>query len=769
MSRLTFDITGMHCAGCAAAVERAVGKLAGAADVYVNFATNKLTLTADDQILSPPEITDAVKSCGFQAILASRTGTRSQPVDASALPTTEELPNDSEPGLASDEHLARRRHLVPALAAAAILAYAAMHDMFAVKLPFPDLGSYDALAQIILLLPILLAGRDIFKTGFRLLARRTPNMDSLIALGTGAAVLYSLMLLVMPPPGDGHHLYFDSAGMIIALILLGRYLESRSRRQASGAIRELMELTPAIATLVDADNHEKRIAAALIRVNDRLRVKPGERYPVDGVVEEGHSAADEAMLSGESIPVEKGPGSTVTGAAINLDGTITMRATQIGENTVLARIIRLVAEAQGSRPPIARLADIISGHFVWGVLAIAGLSFLGWTLSGSGLDTGLRYALAVLVIACPCALGLATPIALIVGIGRGASLGILIKSGPALEAAGKIQTVIFDKTGTLTGGSPDFTGLYTRPDGPFDAAELFAMTAAVEQQSNHPLGLAVVREAERRGLELPPVQDVQAEPGHGIQGRANGHALLLGSQRFLAEHGVHPGTWSPPACPGQSLIHVAVNGAFLAVIAVADQPRPDAAAAVAALHRMGIKTIMLTGDRHQVATEIAAQIGIDDIRAELLPSDKALIVQEIQKAEKAIVAMVGDGINDAPALSQADVGIAIGTGTDVAMESADIVLTGKQLLDVAAAVALSRATLRVIKQNLFWALAFNSVGIPMAAGVLVALFDGPALKPVFAAMAMACSSLVVVGNALRLRRWRPPAMAPASSSRPSLP
>ncbi|HOG50693.1 MAG TPA: copper-translocating P-type ATPase, partial [Lentisphaeria bacterium] len=647
-------------------------------------------------------------------------------------------------------------YLAAALIAAALLAYAAIHDMFTFKLPFPDLGRFDALVQIILLLPILLVGRDIFKTGFRQLARLTPNMDSLIALAAGAAILYSLMLLVMPHQGDDQQLYFDSAGMIIALILLGRHLENRSRRQASSAIRELMELAPATATLVDADNNEKSIGAAMIRVNDRLRVKPGERYPADGVVEEGHSTADESMISGESIPVEKSPGSTVTGAAINLDGTITMRATQIGENTVLARIIRLVAEAQSSRPPIARLADVISRYFVWGVLAVAGLSFLGWTLSGAGLETGLRHALAVLVIACPCALGLATPIALIVGIGRGAGFGILIKSGSALEAAGKIQTVIFDKTGTLTSGSPDFISLHTKPDGPFSEAELFAMVAAVEKQSNHPLGRAVVREAERRSLELPPTQDVQAEPGHGIQGRVKEHALLLGTQRYLAERGVLPGAWSPPACPGQSLIYVAVDGDLLALLAVVDQPRPDAAAAIDALHRMNIKTIMLTGDRRQVAAEIAAQIGIDDFRPQLLPSDKALIVQEIQKTEKTIVAMVGDGINDAPALSQADVGIAIGAGADVAIESADIVLTGKQLMDVAAAIALCRATLRVIKQNLFWALAFNAVGIPLAAGVFTALFDGPALRPVFAALAMACSSLAVVANALRLRRWCPP-------------
>ena len=767
MSRLCFTITGMHCAGCAATVERAVSQLAGAADVYVNIATNTLTLTADDQVLSPPEIADTVRTCGFQAVLADRAGARSRPLDTSGLPTTEELPDVRGDDPTQREHLSQRRQLLHALVAAAILGYAAMHEML--RLPFPELGPWDAFLQMALLLPILVAGRGIFKTGFLLLARRSPNMDSLIALGTGAAVLYSMLLLVVPHAGGQQHFYFDSAGMIIALILLGRYLENRSRRQASGAIRELMELAPATATLVGADNSERRIAAALIRVNDRLRVKPGERYPVDGVVEEGHSTADEAMISGESIPVEKSPGSTVTGAAINLDGTITMRATQVGEDTVLARIIRLVAEAQGSRPPIARLADIISGYFVWGVLAIAALSFLGWSWSGAGVDHALRYALAVLVIACPCALGLATPIALIVGIGRGAKLGILIKSGPALEAAGKVQLVIFDKTGTLTGGSPDFTGLHLRPDGPFDEDSLFVMAAALELQSNHPLGLAVVREAERRGLELPPFQEAKAEPGHGIEGRVNGHALLLGSRRFLDEHGVALDDWTPPACPGQSLVHVAVDGVLLAVIAVADQPRPDAAAAIAALHRMGIKTIMLTGDRTEVAAEIAGRIGIDDIRAELLPSDKALIVQDIQKEQKAVVAMVGDGINDAPALSQADIGIAIGTGTDVAMESADIVLTGKQLTDVPAAIALSRATLRVVKQNLFWALAFNSIGIPMAAGLLVALFDGPPLDPVFAAMAMACSSLAVVGNALRLRRWQPPTAPPDAALPPPPP
>lgn len=403
MSRLTFDITGMHCASCAAAVESAVNKLAGATDVYVNIAANKLILTADDQILSPPEVADAVKSCGYKAVLVSRSGTRSQPIDADTLLPTEEILPSGELEPPTDEHPSRRRQRTIALIAAVLLAYAAMHDMFAFKLPFPDLGPFDALVQIILLLPILLAGRDIFKTGFRQLVRLTPNMDSLIAIGASAAILYSLILLFMPPKGDEQHLYFDSAGLIIALILLGRHLENRSRRQASSAIRELIDLAPATATLVDENNREKRISASMIRVNDRLRVKPGERYPADGVVEEGRSTADESMISGESIPVEKSPGSTVTGAAINLDGTITMRATQIGENTVLARIIRLVAEAQSSRPPIARLADVISRYFVWGVLAIAMLTFLAWTLSGAGLETGLRHALAVLVIACPCA------------------------------------------------------------------------------------------------------------------------------------------------------------------------------------------------------------------------------------------------------------------------------------------------------------------------------------------------------------------------------
>ena len=735
--KLSFTIGGMHCAGCAASIERAVKKLPGASDVYVNFAAKTLSLQAEDGVLTPDDICAAVQKCGFSAVYHD--SQHEAAASAAGLDAT-----------AAEDAGGFRRFVIATLFAA-LLSYVAMHAMFG--LPFWSLThGQSRLLQILLLLPVLIAGREFYRNGLPALLRGAPNMDTLIAIGTAAAIIYSL--LPLHGHGDGHHLYFETAGMIIAFVLLGRFLEGRSRQRASGAIRELMNLRPETARVI-RDGQEQQLPIADLAIDDHIRVLPGEKIPADGVIVDGRSTIDESMLSGESLPVEKFPGDRVTGATINQHGALVFKATQVGDNTTLAHIIRLVADAQGTRPPIARLADAVAGYFVWIVLAIAAASFVAWSIAGVGSDQALRFALAVLVIACPCALGLATPIALIVGIGRGASLGILIRNGKALEAAGKVRTVIFDKTGTLTLGQPEVAHVMLAPDSTFTSDDILAIAAAAEAQSEHPLAKAICREAQRRKVATAHVSDFQALPGLGLRCQHDGHELIMGTERLMREQQITLDDWLNRDFPAMSLIYLAMDRRCLAVIGIADRIKPEAQAAIAQLHSMGLKTIMLTGDRRESAAIIARGLAIDRVEPELLPGDKASIIRAIQaEAPGRLVAMVGDGINDAPALAQADVGIAIGSGTDVAMASADIVLMRNNLHHVAAAIALSRATLRIIRENLFWALGYNVVGIPLAAGVFYA-FGGPALNPIFGAMAMAFSSVAVVTNALRLKRFSP--------------
>lgn len=732
--KLSFAITGMHCAGCAATIERTLKKQPGVAEAYVNFATKILTVEGDSGELDAAVVIAAVQQCGFTA----------------------EAPNlqqNQADGLAEEEteDAGGFRRFLTAAVFAALLTYVAMHSMFG--LPFVALThGQSVMLQLLLLVPVLLAGREFDCSGLPALWRGAPNMDTLIAIGTGAAIVYSL--LPLSAAGAGHHLYFETAGMIIAFVLLGRFLEGRSRRRASGAIRELINLRPETARVV-RDGQEYQVPINELKVDDIFRILPGEKFPADGVVLEGRSSVDESMLSGESLPVEKESGDTVIGATINQHGALLIRTTQVGENTMLAQIIRLVADAQGTRPPIARLADAVSGYFVWGVLAIAAVSYAAWWMSGAGSGVALRFALAVLVIACPCALGLATPIALIVGIGRGAGLGILIRNGKALEAAAKVGTVIFDKTGTLTLGQPAVTQVLPAADNGLSEDELLALAAAAEAQSEHPLAQAICRAAQQRNLSLVSVEEVQALPGFGLRCRHAQGELLLGTERLLRDNGIGVEAWAAHDFSALSLIYVALGGRCLGVIGLADTLKPEASAAVARLHAMGLKTVMLTGDRRASAVLIAGELGIDRFEPELLPGEKAGMVRAIQAERPGQrVAMVGDGINDAPALAQADVGIAISSGTDVAMASADIVLMRNNLHHVAAALALSRATLRIIRQNLWWALGYNVIGIPLAAGLFYA-FGGPALNPAFGALTMAFSSVAVVGNALRLRRFTP--------------
>ena len=639
------------------------------------------------------------------------------------------------------------------------LLYVAMGHMLGWPLPAflhpMDYPLRFALLQIALVIPAIVAGYRFYVVGTRSLLHGAPNMDSLIAMGTSAAVLYSLFSVFRIAKGDFgavEELYFETAAIIITLILLGKTLEAVSKGRTSESIKKLMGLKPKTATVLQ-DGKEIEIPIDEVEAGDVLLVRPGERVPVDGVVVSGASAVDESMITGESMPVDKGPNSAVTGGTINKNGAIVFRAEKVGADMALSRIIKLVEDAQGSKAPIAKLADVVSGIFVPVVFAIALVSAGAWLLAGHSAVFALTIFVAVLTIACPCALGLATPTAIMVGTGKGAELGVLIKSGEALETAHKVQVVVFDKTGTITEGKPALTDIFPA-DGVSEEA-LLSLAAAAEKASEHPLGEAIVRAAELRGLALPKPASFEALPGRGIVALIEGKTFSLGNARLMAERGIDAGSLTARAegfaAAGKTPMFAAADGTLLGLIAVADVVKPNSAAAVARLHAMGIETVMITGDSRPTAEAIAREVGIDRVLAEVLPGDKAGEVKKLQ-SEGWKVAMVGDGINDAPALAQADVGIAIGSGTDVAIESADIVLMRSDLMDVPTALLLSRQVIRNIKQNLFWAFGYNVLGIPVAAGILYA-FGGPLLSPVIAAAAMSMSSVSVLSNALRLRHF----------------
>lgn len=743
MKKDTLTVTGMTCAACAAAVERSVSKVEGVSAASVNLATERLQVEYDDSV-DLEAIKEAVRRAGYG------------------------VAEDSDVASQVDEHQARRSAEIRSLRARFLfsavftvpLLYIAMGHMLGLPLPrfvSPAVNPQAfGLAQFLLTIPIVAAGSRFYTVGFSRLVRRQPNMDSLIAVGTAAAFTYGLYAVWQILQGNhsfAHDLYFETAGVIITLILLGKYLEAVAKGRTSEAIKKLMGLAPKTATVI-IDGKEQVIPIEKVQVGDVLVVRPGERIPVDGVVVSGHTSVDESMLTGESLPVEKQAGSEVVGASINQNGTITIRASRVGKDTVLAQIIKLVEEAQGSKAPIAQLADIVAGYFVPTVMAIAVLAGLAWFLSGESAAFALTIFISVLVIACPCALGLATPTAIMVGTGKGAEHGILIKSGTALETAHRVQVVVLDKTGTITAGRPEVTDVIPVED--VAPERLLQLAASAERGSEHPLGEAVVRRAEADGLPLLPGEDFQAIPGHGIEVKIEGLTVLLGNRKLMDDRGISVTLERESdalAEEGKTPMYVAVDGRLVGIIAVADVIKPSSKEAVAKLHRMGIQVAMVTGDNRRTANAIARQVGVDQVLAEVLPEDKAREVKKLQDEGKK-VAMVGDGINDAPALAQADLGIAIGSGTDVAMESADIVLMRSDLLDVAAAIELSRATIKNIKQNLFWAFAYNTAGIPIAAGVLHA-FGGPLLNPMIAAAAMAFSSVSVVSNALRLRRFRP--------------
>lgn len=654
----------------------------------------------------------------------------------------------------------KKKFILSAIFAVPLL-FIAMGPMIGLKLPMfinPLENPLNfALIQIAFVLPVLFAGNKFYTKGISAIFRKSPSMDSLVAMGTGAAVLYGFYATYRISIGDymyAHDLYFESAGVIITLILLGKYLESVSKGKTSEAIKKLMGLAPKTAIVLQ-DDKEIEIPIEEVEAGDIIVVKPGTKVPVDGQITEGNTAIDESMLTGESIPVEKKTGDGVVAGSINKQGFIKFKATKVGSDTALAQIIKLVEEAQGSKAPIAKLADVVSAYFVPVVFIIATLSSIAWYISGESGVFSLTIFIAVMVIACPCALGLATPTAIMVGTGKGAEYGVLIKGGEALERAHKIQTIVFDKTGTITEGRPEVTDIIT--NGHMDKMKILQIAASAEKGSEHPLGEAIVKASDKEGLEILKIEQFEAIPGAGIQVRLENKNVLLGNRKLMNDHHIDLALLEEAsnklATEGKTPMYIAVDRKIAGIIAVADIVKKSSKEAIKKLHHMGIEVAMITGDNKRTAEAIAKQVGIDRVLAEVLPQDKANEVKKIQ-GEGKVVAMVGDGINDAPALAGADIGIAIGSGTDVAIESADIVLMKSDLMDVPTAILLSKSTIRNIKQNLFWAFFYNSLGIPLAAGLFY-VFGGPKLNPMFAAAAMSLSSVSVLMNALRLKRFKP--------------
>ena len=737
-----FVVTGMTCAACSAHVEKAVSQLQGVDSVAVNLMLGSMLVDYDPAQVTAQAIVSAVENGGYGAKPAA---------DAEKQDTRR----------AQQEALGRmRRRLVWSIVCLVPLFYISMGHMMGLPLPAFLTRSHltHALAQLVLCVPILILNRSYFTVGFSQLFRRSPNMDTLVALGAGAGLVYSLIEMGRLAAGQVSgmpELYFESAGMICALVTVGKYLEERSKGKTTDAISALLALAPDSA-VVKRDGAEVTIPAEDIRKGDIVVVRQGGKIPVDGIVTAGGGSVDESAITGESLPVEKAVGDAVTSATVNQSGYLELEATRVGADTTLSQIVKLMEEASSSKAPISRLADRISGVFVPVVMAIAVLAALLWGLvGGMSVQFCLSVGIAVLVISCPCALGLATPVAIMVGTGKAAENGILIKSAQSLELMGRVDTVVLDKTGTVTQGKPRLTDCLAAPEATEE--ELLCVAASVEQPSEHPLSRAVTEAADERSIPLCDVADFTAVPGGGVQALLHDRTIYAGNAPYMQEKGVDIAPFAPQAGrwadDGKTVLYFAEEGRLLGLIAVADTVKPDSAAAIAALKQRGCRVVLLTGDNARTANAIARQVGVDQVISQVLPQDKATCVARLQQ-EGRLVAMVGDGVNDAPALVQADVGLAIGAGTDIAIESADIVLMKSSLADVASAAELSRAVLRNIRQNLFWAFFYNSVGIPVAAGVLYPSLH-LLLNPMIAAACMSLSSVCVVSNALRLRLWKP--------------
>ena len=748
--QIQLPIGGMSCAVCAKRVEKAISELEGVADVNVNFAAEKAFVTYNPQKVRPSAMKEAVLKAGYQ-------------------------PLENKGAGAEDEDRKRREKEINTMKkkfiAAAIFAFPLLYIAMVPMIKFVSLPGakmldglmmnyplFYALLEFFLTVPVICVGYRFYTVGFKSLFQKSPNMDSLIAVGTTAAVAFSLYNTFQIAKGNFqavHSLYFESAGVIITLILLGKMLEAVSKGKTGEAIKKLMGLAPKTAFVIQ-NGAETEIPVEEVEIGDIIIVKPGSKIPVDGVVIEGHTAIDESMLTGESMPVDKKAGDKVYAASLNTTGTVKFRAEKVGSDTALAQIIKLVEQAQGSKAPIAKLADIVAGYFVPAVIAIAVVSGIAWFIGTGDFKFALTIFISVLVIACPCALGLATPTAIMVGTGKGAENGILIKSGEALETAHKINAIILDKTGTITEGKPSVTDLICASN--FTQEKLLQLVASAEKKSEHPLGQAIVRGAQEKSLALLEAENFNSITGQGIEAQIAGLSVFVGNRKMMEEKNISVKELEKDADKlaeeGKTPVFVAMDGQPAGIVAVADVVKKSSRAAIESLHKMGIEVAMITGDNKKTAEAIARQVGIDRVLAEVLPQDKAFEVKKLQQ-EGRKVAMVGDGINDAPALAQSDIGIAIGSGTDVAMESADIVLMHSDLTDVPTAILLSKKTIRNIKQNLFWAFGYNTIGIPVAAGILY-LFGGPLLNPMLAAAAMSLSSVSVLTNALRLKRFKAP-------------
>ncbi len=742
MKQEIYEIEGMHCAACSAAVERVTRKLPGVSRSDVNLTTNKMTIEYDEHAVTPQDIMEKVEKAGFKALPFAKEQT---PADT----------KDKEQA----EFRAQRTGLIAALLLSSVLLYVSMGGMmFNAPLP-PLFGMVEhpvnfAIVQMLLALSIILIERRFYISGFKALRHLNPNMDSLVAIGSSTAFVYSLgvLFLLTDNPNLVHGLYFEASAVVVALVSLGKFIEEGSKRKTTGAIKKLMELAPDTALLMQSDGSYREVQTQTLNVGDTVMVKPGSKVPVDGVVIRGVSGVDESMLTGESMPVEKTVDSRVIGGSINQNGALTIKVTQVGADTVLSKIIKFVEDAQGKKAPISKIADKVAGFFVPIVIGIALVSALVWTIAGKGPSFVLAVFTAVLVIACPCAMGLATPTAIVVGTGLGASHGILIRSGEALEVTHNVGVVVLDKTGTVTLGKPSITDVI--PLG-IQEDELLLIAASVESVSGHPLADAIVEGAARKGVkDILVVSDFQNYSGKGVAGVIpDGRKVLVGNGKLMEENGVKAEAMQKQANAlsgqGKTVMFAAVDGRLAGVIGVSDFLKDTSKEAIERLHQLGLRVILLTGDNRGAARHIGDMVGVDEVIPEVLPQDKAGVIQGLQK-EGNLVMMVGDGINDAPALVQADVGLAIGSGSDIAIESADIVLMKDDLVDVAKAINLSRMTIRNIKQNLFWAFFYNTLGIPVAAGVLYPAF-GMLLSPMIGALAMSLSSVFVVTNALRLR------------------